>query len=234
MKDIREELYYKIIDFVFEEYNVKKQTKTEKEKNIVEFRERLMQWKIDFNYRKVIGPLQTAKVLSRIKKIPVKSVEQVAKEVGVILPYKINVSEFSLDALTEEEVESFLESSMSEDSFFDLIASMEAPREDLDVGEPFQPSSFEFVDMSNSNTEALRVIKDAKDTPMKLHVIQYLESIIQRVKRGDIFSLSVIALFNDGKSSMWMPSDLNTPETGKLYDQIVSQLREAGSILKDN
>lgn len=234
MEDIREKLYCKIIDFVFDEYNAKKQTKKEKEKNIAEFKERLMQWKIDFNYRKIVGPLQTAKVLSRIKKIPINSIQQVAKEVGVILPSKINVSEFSLENLTDGEVEDFLESSMSEESFFDLIASMEAPREDFDVGEPFEPKNFEYVDMSNSNTEALNVIEDADDTPMKLHIIQYLESVIQRVKRGDIFSLSVIALFDDGKASMWIPSELNTPEIEEMYDKIVDKLRDAGSILKDN
>lgn len=230
MDNIREKLYYKIIDFVFDEYDAQTQTKEDKQKNIVEFRERLTQWKIDFNYRKIIGPLQTAEVLSRIKKIPVSSVKQVAKEVGTILPSKVNVKEFSLEKLSDDEVDYYLSSEISEETFLELISVMEAPREEFDIGEPFVPNSFEFIDMTSSNTEYLQLVdieETSGDNPLKIHLIQYLENLIHKVKCGDLYNMGVVALMNDGNANIFVPKKLEDSDSQKIIDALIGKLKDA-------
>ncbi len=123
---------------------------------------------------------------------------------------------------------------IDDESFLDLITLMEIPKEELDLGTPFVPKNIEYIDMTNEDTAALQNISDDYDAPIKLHIIQYLESIIQRIKKGEVYSLSVVSLYNDGKASMWMPSSMNNESTEKFYDELIKNLKEAGSILRDN
>ncbi len=232
--NLKEKLYHKIIDFIFDIYEPESFEEEEQKKNIDEFRERLVRWKLDYSYRQLIGPLQPVNILSRMCKVPVEEIISIASNLKLQLPDTVDIREFSLDKLTEEEAESYLSSDIDEESFLDLITLMEVPKEELDLGIPFVPKNIEYIDMTNEDTAALQNISDDYDAPIKLHVIQYLESIIQRVKKGEVYSLSVVSLFNDGKASMWMPASLNNETTEKFYDELIKNLKAAGSILNDN
>ncbi len=76
--NLKEKLYHKIINFIFDVYEPESLEEEEQKKSINDLRDRLVRWKLDYSYRQLIGPLQPADIMSRMCKVPVEDIRSIA------------------------------------------------------------------------------------------------------------------------------------------------------------
>ncbi len=211
-------LFERVIDLIYGEYDPTNITTEEQEQYTEEFIERMMRWKKDDAYRKIIGPLQPAYIFSRMAKVPVDVVEKIAEELDIALPEEVDISEFSIGDIPEDEADQLIE-----DGEEPLLEALTRP------GNKKKTAPFEFVDLT-ANPE-----KTTQSSSNAMGAINYLEGIIERIKAGKVFSMTVIALLTDGNASLWIPGAVSEDEdVSSLYDPIIEVLKSCGPMTNYN
>lgn len=220
-------LLEKIINMIYGEYDPDKITLEQQQQYISTFKERLVKWKIDPVFRKFLGPLQPPKILSKMMKVPVEEIVQIAKDLNINLPESANMSEFNIEDIPEEQVVELLEALEdneieTEQNILEILAAIEREKNP----ERFMPDSFEYIDMSEKDV-SFKNLEDDESVPNSIYMIKYLESLIDKIKRGEICTISIISLLRDGKASIYLPPDMT--KSIELYNPIIELLKQHGS-----
>lgn len=219
MKDMRkrsskDKLFVKMMELIYGQK--KAPNMREQRKKISSLRERFTKWKKDENYRSSFGPLQPAFVLSAILHIPVRTIQRVAKEVGLSLPKKISFDEFDISDISEDDALKFLnhleKSSKPEEEVLSFLMSKE------------RRSPFDYIDLTKTPNKDIPedFLEHADFGPLK--AIAYLQKLIKQYKRNQVHSMTVISLLKNGKVSIWLPDAIDESEIESLYEPIIDLL----------
>ena len=133
----------------------------------------------------------------------------------------VDLGDFNLGIFTKEKAEEVLakldtSASPEEDLFEILIEAAEEPEE--------QPTSFPIIDMTEMNYGLSELPENA---PNIARSIGYLQDLIERFKNGEATTMTVVALLNDGRASIWLPNGLNHAKVDELFDPLIEELRES-------
>lgn len=215
----KEELLEKVIDLIYGAYDPQDISVEDQNEYIKSFKDRLIKWKIDLDFRKIIGPLQPPIILSKMVKVPVDVIEQIALELNIDLPESVDMSEFNIERIPETEVVKLLDdlkndSLDTEQNILEILATIE--KEKINS---FNPTSFEYLDMTQGEVPDEDI---EKYLPNSYYMIQYLESCIEKIKLGEIKLVSIISILNDDKASIYLPPSMT--EDIKLYNPIIELL----------
>lgn len=216
-------LFEKVIDLIYGEYDPTSITPEEQAQYTASFRERMVKWKEDEAYRRIIGPLQPAHIFSRMAKVPVDVVQDIANDLELELPNDVDVSEFSLNSIPESEAEALWASLGDEppqaaDRILDALARAE---------EASQPP-FQVVDLTNGP------VTGYEDSSNVLAAVAYLEGIIKKLKAGEVHAMTLVALLNDGQASLWIPATIDENDVSDIYDPIIEALKNSGPMTNLN
>lgn len=224
MKTPHEELLEKVVDMIYGSYDPNEISKEQQEENIKSFREKIIKWKIDPKTRKILGNLQPAKLLSQMSKVPESEVTKIMSELNLSLPEKPNMKEFNIDMIPESEVLKILENLKKnpddEESIMDILAAMEKQSDT-----EFSPQSFQFFDMTDKDAKLSELEEDVGSN--LYHMICYIESIIERIKKGEIKTVSIVSILEDGKASVYLPPAM--ADQIDVYSPIIDLLRVYGT-----
>ena len=86
----------------------------------------------------------------------------------------------------------------------------------------------EFVDLTDDKTQSSYSFDEdgmTETAPSLARTISYLQGLINKHKNGEIYNMTVIALFKDERVSIWLPSTIQDGELDKLYDPIIEALK---------
>ncbi len=224
MKTSYEKLFNKIIDIIYGQYNEKDSSEESLKKNIKLFRERIVQWKINPKSRKILGRLQPIEILSRMTKVPVLEIEKITNEFGIKLPEVIDLKEFNIDKISESEVNKILlklensDAKKVEEEILDVLTEIEKNKFDIDE---FKTDAFDFLDLSEKDASVENL--DVDSLSSTYHMIKYLEEMIQKIKKGEVYTISLISLSVNGKAAVYMPPEMQD-EMDK-YNPIIESLK---------
>lgn len=225
MVDLHVRVFERVIDLIYGDYDPDTVTPEAQLTNNQQLKERLVRWKDDFVYRKIIGPLQPSFLFSRMAKVPVDMVDRIALELDMKLPDEIDLSEVTLPELPYEEVEA-LWSSLEDadgDMALDILSQIEKPP---------VPFPFDFVDLTRTGTPVTNEINAY--SPYMLNAISYLENVIDKIKAGEVHAMTVVALLNNGKATLWIPQSVQEGEVSEVYDPIIEALKATGPMSESN
>jgi hypothetical protein len=89
---------------------------------------------------------------------------------------------------------------------------------------------FEFVDLTDEKTQASYSFDDEEMTetsPSIARTIGYLQNLINRHKKGEVYNMTVIALLKDDRVSIWLPATIGEGDLDTLYDPIILALKNS-------
>lgn len=223
---IYNQLLEKVMDIIYGKYDPNELSAEVQKEYVENFRDRLIKWKINPSTRKLLGPLQPSYIMSKIAKVPIEEVEKIANELKIKLPKEADMSEFNIDMIPEEQAKKLLSSlgdnKFHEENLIELLAQIEKDKFDGD----FQPQSFEFLDLSDKDASFKDVVND-KYIPNSFYMIKYLEGVIEKIKRGEIYTVSVVSLLNNGRAAIYVPASLT--DKIDVFDPVIDMLKGSGS-----
>jgi hypothetical protein len=226
MQKSRDILFKKIIDLIYGE-----RVCVFADGVIDSFREKLSQWKSDPT---IIGPLQPPNILSHVHMISEQDVLKVSKELSIELPKEINLGEFKLDSITEEEARDYLlqiEGSINqEEEIIEILSSVEKKAEA--IKKSFRPSNFEYIDMTDGEEYDFEEIPDS--APLTFRAITYLKKMIDLFEKNEVHSMTMVTLLKDGSASVWIPPYVEDKDVETLYDPLIEVLKHAGNVRDKN
>lgn len=234
MSSIHTLLFEKVIEIIYGPYDPLTITPEEQSVFTETFRERMSRWIQDKSYRKIIGPLQPSYIFSQINKVPVAVIESIVDELDLELPTEIDTSDFSLNEMSEQEATDLWDKiaakeiqECDEDDENDLIDALVKVESDT-YKKKMDNLPFEFVDLTQKTDE------DAEVSSNVLSAINYLEGIIEKIKKGEMHAMTLIALLKDGQASLWIPGSFDENDVEALYDPIIEALKNSGPISNVN
>lgn len=221
MANIHVLIFEKVIELIYGKYDPLSLSFEDQDNYIKLFKDRLIRWKQDEGFRKFIGPLQPAYIFSKMAKVPVETVQKIADDLQLSLPFEADVSEFSIDKIPENEAIELWESldPKDEENLLDILSEIENNKRNL---------PFSFIDLSNNSN----VEKELHTNTMS--AINYLENIISKIKSGDVYSMTMVTLLSNGKASLWIPKNFKEDQIKDIYDPLIEMMKNNGPMTDRN
>lgn len=222
MADIHVLIFEKVIELIYGVYDPLLLSSEEQDNYVKVFKDRLIRWKQDESFRKFIGPLQPAHIFSKMAKVPIDIVQKIADDLGVSLPFEVDITEFSIDKIPENKAKELWNSldGQTEEYLLDILA-------EIDNNETGN-LPFVFIDLSNDENIEKEIPTNA------MSAINYLENIIAKIKTGEVYSMTMVTLLINGNASLWIPKNFKEDQLKEIYDPLIEIMKNNGPMTDRN
>lgn len=191
------EVYKTLIDITCGDYKPGDLDAKQQERAIHLLRCRFASMKNDEMAREEFGPLQPAKIISQISRVPEEIVRALANEFSLELPSEIEI---------DEPLEELFETEGLVEDLTEIVSSIDEEDDYVDVeleNDDEEESNFGFPTYTQ---------------------VEYLENILSMMKNGNVKSISVVAVNNNGEASIWVPSSVEEQKIEKLFSPLINAM----------